>query len=126
MPLVGLCDMPPTVEQDRWREAEHICRSLPPRPLTRRDSEVLQADPDYDVYWVRGHYDRTGKKAVTQLAVRFHHSHVLALNYSANIGNWEAIATGSWPADIQTISGDLTRTASPTADWHTPLTNVLE
>lgn len=118
--------MPPTVEEDRWREAEHVCRALPSRPLTRRDSKVLQADPDYDVYWVRGRYDHAGKKVVTQLAVRFHYSHILALNYSANIGDWEVVATGDWPADIQTIGADLTRTASPTADWHTPLANILE
>ena len=118
--------MPPTVEDDRWREAAHICREVPSRPLTRRDAEMLQADPDYDIYWVRGHYDHAGKKVVTQLAVRFHYSHILALNYSENIGHWDVVATGDWPADIQTIDGDLTRAATPTAEWHIPLADALE
>lgn len=114
------------MEKDRQREAEHLCRELPPHPLTRRESETLQADPDYEVYWVRGHYGGSGETLVTQFVVRFNYTHLLAFRYTPNTAQWEVVATGEWAADIRRIGGDLDRAASPTTEWCTPLTDSLD
>lgn len=117
--------MPPTLEADRRREADHLCSELPPRPLTQRDTLVLEADPDYEVYWVRGHYDQSGEEVITQFVIRFNYSHVLAFAYVTDDSRWEVIATGAWPDSLEAIVHNLNLAASPTADWHTPLANFL-
>lgn len=117
--------MPPTVEEDRRREARRLRAELPPRPLTQRDTLILEADPDYEVHWVRGRYDQSGEKVITQFVIRFNYSHALAFTYSRNDDRWEVFATGAWPDSLQTIVHDLNLAASPTADWHTPLANFL-
>jgi len=117
--------MPPTLEDDRRREATRLRDQLPSRPLARGDSKVLQADPNYEVYWVRGRVDRDGRKRVTQLAVTFDHFHVIALDYDASTGAWTAVATGEWPDDVRFVADALDRAASPTADWHVPLADAV-
>jgi hypothetical protein len=116
--------MPPTVEDDRRREATRLRDQLPSRPLTRRDSEMLQADPNYEVYWVCGQFDGDGRKRVTRLADHFDYFHVIALDFDASTGTWNAVATGAWPADVRHIADALDSAASPTADWHVPLADA--
>jgi len=113
--------MRPTPEDDCRREADRLRDQLPSRPLARRDSEILQADPTYEVYWVRGRFDRDGEKIVTQFAVHFDYVHVIALNYDASTGAWTTVATGEWPDDVRFVADALDRAASPTAEWHVPL-----
>lgn len=121
-PCVETRHMPPSLEEDRRREADRLRDDLPPRPITRRDFAVLQADPAYEVYRVRGHYDAAGQKVATQFGVRFSQLHVIAFDYSANAGHWDVVATGEWPADLPAIDRELDYAALPSTDWHVPLT----
>lgn len=118
--------MPPTLEEDRRREADRLRSELPSRPLTRRETEILQADPDYEIYWVRGRYVPSDREVATQFAVRFDRTHAIAFNYRTASERWETIGTGHWPRHLPAIDRDLNRVASPAANWHEPLTARLE